>query len=119
MTGRLYLEAMAKGEVFFVAVGASGEPAVLGFSSHRVEDDQHRTAVYVRGSAARRGVGSSLFHAAEAAAIAAGAHRIHVDASLAAVEFYKKNGFVEIGSGQHQIGASLQMACVFMHKDLH
>jgi GNAT superfamily N-acetyltransferase len=118
VAGSLYLNAMEGGEVFFIAIGSAGEPQVLGFSSHRVDDGEHRTAVYVRGSAARQGVGSALFRAAEADAAAAGAPSIHVDASLAAVDFYLENGFVEIGKGQHPIGINLLMPCVFMRKDL-
>jgi putative acetyltransferase len=118
VTRRLYLDAMSRGEAFFIAIGASGEPPVLGFSSHRVDDGEHRTAVYVRGGAARRGVGSALFRTAEADAIADGATSIHVDASLAAVEFYRRNGFVEVGRGHHQLRSGVQMPCVFMRKDL-
>jgi putative acetyltransferase len=117
--GDLYVNAMASGEVFYVAIGElSGEPQVLGFSSHRVDGHEHRTAVYVRRRAARLGVGSALFRKAEAGAIAAGATSIHVDASLAAVEFYKANGFEEVGRGKHRLQSGRQMACVFMRKNL-
>jgi putative acetyltransferase len=108
---------MARGEVFFIAIDQrDGQPQVLGFSSHRVDDGEHRTAVYVRGTAARAGVGSALFRMAEAAAIAAGATSIHVDASLTAVEFYKANGFEETGRGEHRLWSGRAMACVFMRK---
>jgi putative acetyltransferase len=119
VTGSLYANAMARGETFFIAICTDkSQPAVLGFSSHRVDEGEHRTAVYVRGSAARRGVGSALFRAAEAQAISAGATCIHVDASLAAVEFYKSNGFNEIASGEHVLWSGLRMPCVFMKKEL-
>jgi putative acetyltransferase len=119
VNGDLYARAMARGELFFIAVGQpAGEPAVLGFSSHRIDGDKHGTSVYVRGKAARRGIGTALFQAAEAAAIAAGATSIHIDASLAAVEFYKANGFEEIGRGVHRLSSGATMACVFMRKDL-
>jgi ribosomal protein S18 acetylase RimI-like enzyme len=115
--GALYLSAMARGEVFFIAVSESeGKPEVLGFSSHRLDGNEHHTAVYVRGSAARLGVGSALFRAAEASAIAAGAGSIHLDSSLAAVEFYKANGFEETGRGDHRLWSGRPMACVFMRK---
>jgi putative acetyltransferase len=119
VTEELYIGAMSRGEVFFVATGGpGGEPGVLGFSSHRVEEDEHRTAVYVRSTATRRGVGSALFKAAEAAALAAGAASIHVDASLAAVAFYRVNGFEEVGRGEHPLPSGRTMACVFMKKIL-
>lgn len=117
--GDLYVNAMARGEVFFIAIGELGDKReVLGFSSHRIDGNEHRTAVYVRGKAARLGIGSALFRTAEAAAITAGATSIHVDASLAAVEFYKANGFEEVGRGEHRLWSGRPMACVFMRKNL-
>ena len=101
--GELYAGAMARGEDFFVAIGErEGKPE----------------AIYVRGKAARLGIGSALFRTAEAAAIAAGATSIHVDASLAAVEFYTANGFEEVGRGTHRLSSGRRMACVFMRKNL-
>jgi len=111
----LYASAMARGEAFFVAV-AQGD--VLGFSSHRVDGGVHGITVYVRGDAARRGVGSALSRAAEAAAIAAGAATLEIDASLTAVEFYKTLGFEETGRGTHTLSSGRSMACVFMRKTL-
>jgi GNAT superfamily N-acetyltransferase len=119
LIGEKYANAMARGEVFFIAVGeVDGRSAVLGFSTHRVDGDRHRTAVYVRGKAARHGVGSALFQTAEAAAIAAGATSLQIDASLAGVDFYRANGFEEIGRGEFSLRSGHTMACVFMKKDL-
>jgi putative acetyltransferase len=116
----IFVEAMASGEVFFIAIGQpGGKPEVLGFSSHRIDGDEHGTAVYVRGTAVRLGVGSALFRAAEASARSAGATSIEIDASLAAVEFYKRNGFEEIGRGEHRLWSGQSMPCVFMRKTLH
>jgi putative acetyltransferase len=117
--GELYARAMANGEVFFIAVAQNGtRPEVLGFSSHHVDQGEHRTAVYVRGNAARRGIGSALFRLAEAAAIDGGATSIYVAASLAAVGFYKVNGFEEVEPGQHRLSSGRLMPCVFMRKTL-
>lgn len=119
LTGDVYVHAMERGEVFYIAVGQTdGKPEVLGFSSHRIEEQEHRIAVYVRGKASRRGIGSALFRMAETAASAAGATSIHVDASLAAVDFYRVNGFDERGRGEHQLRSGRPMACVFMQKIL-
>lgn len=119
LTPDVYVRAMAGGEVFWIATDdQDGNAEVLGFSTHRIDGDDHGTAVYVRGKAARRGIGSALFRSAEAAAIAAGATSIHVDASLAAVEFYKANGFEETGRGEHRLPSGQPMACVFMRKSL-
>jgi putative acetyltransferase len=117
--GDLYVNAMGRGEKFFIAVGeADDQPEVMGFSSHRVDGGEHRTAVYVRGKVSRLGIGSALFRTAEASAIAAGASSIHVDASLAAVDFYKANGFEEVGRGNHRLWSGRSMPCVFMRKHL-
>lgn len=117
--GSIYVDAMANGEIFFIASGElNGRAAVLGFSLHRIDGTEHGTAVYVRGDAARLGIGSALFRSAEAAAIAAGATSLHVDASLAAVEFYTANGFEEVGRGEHRLMSGRFMPCVFMRKFL-
>jgi putative acetyltransferase len=115
----IYVKAMSRGERFWIAIDDPSEsPVVRGFSSHRIDGQEHRTAVYVRGSATRHGIGSALFRAAEAAAIAVGAASIHVDASLVAVEFYRANGFEEVGRGQHRLRSGRSIACVFMRKNL-
>ena len=55
----IYVTAMDGGEAFFVATGTlDGELTVLGFSTHRVDDAQDGASVYVRGRAARRGIGT-------------------------------------------------------------
>jgi putative acetyltransferase len=113
--GERYRRAMNGDELFFVACLGR---RVLGFSSYREVDGKHRTAVYVRGDAARIGVGSDLFEAAEAAAKKRGASEIHVDASLAAVNFYKAMGFEETSRGKHQLKSGALMDCVFMRKVL-
>jgi putative acetyltransferase len=117
--GDMYVKAMAEGELFFLAIGTlDGTHDVLGFSSHRSDAGEHHTAVYVRGRASRLGIGSALFQRAEASAISAGATSIHVDASLAAVEFYKANGFEEHGRGEHRLQSGRRMDCIFMRKTL-
>ena len=120
ITGTLYLNAMDGGEVFFIATASlDGRPVVLGFASdYRIEGSTHGTSVYVRGIAARRGLGSRLLHLAEAHAIANGATSIRVEASLPGVEFYKAKGFTEIGRGETRLTSGHPMACVFMRKDL-
>jgi GrpB-like predicted nucleotidyltransferase (UPF0157 family)/GNAT superfamily N-acetyltransferase len=112
-SGELYLEAMRRGDAFFVAVH---ENAVVGFSSHCIQGGQHRTAIYVRGSAARQGIGSRLLRYALDAALSRGATEVWVDASLIAVEFYEQNGFFNLGRGIHRLQAGLEMPCVRMKK---
>lgn len=119
LTPDLYVNAMNGGEAFFIAVGqVGGKPVVLGFSTHRVDDAQDGTSVYVRGSAARRGVGTLLLLLAEEHALAHGATSIHIQASLAGVEFYRAKGFEELGRGEAQLMSGQSMPCVFMRKVL-
>ena len=116
----LYVRAMEGGEVFFLATGQVDDAAaVLGFASdYAIEGTRHGTSVYVRGAAARRGIGSALFRLAEAHAIDRGAKSFHVEASLAGVEFYRANGFVEEGRGEIRLRSGRPIACVFMSKEL-
>jgi putative acetyltransferase len=117
LTPDVYMRAMEGGEVFFVATGhIDGEPAVLGFSTHRVDDAQDGASVYVRGKAARRGIGTALLRLAEKHALAHGATSIQIQASLAGVEFYKVNGFEELGRGEALLMSGQSMPCVFMRK---
>lgn len=108
-----YVRRMQAGAQLFVAVE---DGRIIGFSDYRVEKGHHRTAVYVRGDAARKGVGTTLFAAAENAARLHGAREIRVDASLVAAPFYAANGFEELGGGEHELKSGRKMACVFMRK---
>jgi putative acetyltransferase len=118
LTGDVYVKAMERGEVFFIAVGEiDGEGAVLGFATdYCIGGSRHGTSVYVRGAAARQGIGSALFKLAEAEAVARGATSIRVEASLAGVEFYKANGFEELARGETRLMSGRPIACVFMQK---
>ena len=119
LTPDLYIKAMEGGEVFFIATGRlDGQPVVLGFATHRVDDDQDGASVYVRGRAARRGIGTALLRLAEDHARAHGAKTIQIQASLAGVEFYKANGFEELGRGEARLMSGHSMPCVFMRKVL-
>jgi GNAT superfamily N-acetyltransferase len=117
LTPDIYVKAREGGEAFFIATGhIDGKPAVLGFSTHRVDDAQDGASVYVRGDAARRGIGTALLRLAEAHAVAHGATSIQIQASLAGVEFYKANGFDEIGRGEALLTSGRSMPCMFMRK---
>jgi aminoglycoside 6'-N-acetyltransferase I len=119
LTPDIYVKAMEGGEVFFVAVGQIGdEPVVLGFATHRVDDARDGMSVYVRGIATRHGIGSALLRSVEAHAIDRGATSIQVEGSLAGVEFYKANGFKEVGRGDTLLMSGRPIACVFMRKTL-
>jgi GNAT superfamily N-acetyltransferase len=116
----LYLDAMDRGEVFFIAVGnVVGQPMVLGFSSdYVIRGTTHGTSAYVRPVAARLGIGSRLLTLAESFGISRGATAVQISASLAAVEFYQRHGFVETGRGDVALTSGFRMPCVFMRKTL-
>ena len=120
VTVDLYVKAMEGGEVFFIAIGQiNGKAAVLGFATdYRIEGSQHGTSVYVRGIATRHGIGSTLLRLAEGHAVVGGATSVHVEASLAGVEFYEANGFVEMARGETRLMSGRPIACVFMRKTL-
>ncbi|HEY7500881.1 MAG TPA: GNAT family N-acetyltransferase [Vicinamibacterales bacterium] len=118
--GQLYLKAMDGGEVFFIALGdVDGRRAVLGFASdYCIEGQRHGTSVYVRGRSARQGIGSALLARAEAHAVETGATSIEIEASRAGVDFYRANGFIEVGRGETRLTTGRSMECVCMRKDL-
>jgi GNAT superfamily N-acetyltransferase len=120
LTADVYINAMAGGEVFFIAVAPiDGANVVLGFASdYAREGPQHGTSVYVRGAAARRGIGSALFKLAEAEALSKNATSFRVEASFAGVEFYKANGFIEVARGETHLRSGRPIGCVFMEKAL-
>lgn len=119
LTTDTYLSAMRAGEAFFIAIGLLDEDlAVLGFSTHRVDDDQDGTSVYVRGRAARQRIGSALLKLAEEHARSHGATSIQIQASLAGVEFYRAHGFDALGRGQTVLMSGQSMACELMRKEI-
>ena len=119
VTQDMYARAMEEGEVFFVALAAiDGEPTVLGFSSHRAAGGDDSASCYVRGSAARRGLGSALWRMAEAHARAHGAEVITIEASLAGVAFYRAHGFEELGPSDVVLLTGATIPCVRMRKHL-
>lgn len=74
--------------------------------------------MYVRGRAARLGLGTTLLRLAEEHARAHGATSIQIQASLAGVEFYKANGFEALRSGEAVLMSGKSMPCVLMRKQL-
>src|ERR1700761_8380911 len=62
-TGKGYAKAMESGQMFFIATRLNDpDNHVLGFSSYQLVDGKHTiTAIYVRGEAARSGIGTALY----------------------------------------------------------
>ena len=119
LAAEVYAKAMRGGEAFFVATGLlDGQEVVLGFATHRVDDAEDGASVYVRGRASRMGVGTALLRTAEQHARLSGATSIQIQASRAGVEFYKANGFEELGISEAVLMSGKSMPCVLMRKRL-
>ena len=117
---RLYIDAMTRGEVFFIAIGnMDGRRAVLGFASdYPIAGTQHGTSAYVRGAVARCGIGSTLLRLAEAHGRSRGARTVRIEASLAGVAFYERHGYVALSHGDTPLRSGKSIAVVFMEKTL-
>lgn len=80
-----------------VVVGPRGALVAFGIMSY-LDDDAHLLLFAVRRSSQRRGIGSAILRWLEAAARAAGAKRIRVEArreNVAARNFYSEHGYHE------------------------
>jgi ribosomal protein S18 acetylase RimI-like enzyme len=120
VSAELYLDAMNRGEVFFIATGTiAAQALVLGFSSdYVIRGTTHGTSAYVRPAAARRRIASRLLTMAESFGRGRGATSIEIASSLGAVDFYRAHGFVDTGRGDVPLPSGFRMPCVFMRKDL-
>ena len=112
-----YCRALEQGATIFVAEDKNGQ--LLGFSEvHRVKDHEYNAAVFVAGRALRKGIGSALYRAAESLAMQDGAESIALNASLAAVAFYEKNGFSRLHRAHSEMSPGKTMEVVRMMKSL-
>jgi putative acetyltransferase len=111
---------IAEGVPFFIAVQSlpHQEDRILGFASHSTAGDGHHIAVYVRGTAARQGVGRAVYALAEAHARTQGATEIVVESATGAVPFWTTMGFESLGASEHQLRSGRAMACMRMRKTL-
>ena len=110
-----YLGAVAQGATIYVAEDVTG---LLGFSDvHQAKGNEYNTAVFVSGKASRKGVGSALYRTAECQAMRAGAERIVLNSSLAAVEFYEKNGFRQLHQGSSEMPSGTELKIIRMIKN--
>ena len=99
-TPEMYLDAVAGGRLW-VASGDDG--AIAGF----VEiEGRVLTKLFIRGASAGSGLGRRLLATAVDAIRASGAETVHLEATRNACDFYRKHGFVEIGTGTFSRGNS-------------
>jgi N-acetylglutamate synthase-like GNAT family acetyltransferase len=73
-------------------------------------------AVYVSPKAGRRGIGLSLLQKLEERARALGLKELRLNASLNAVPFYKRAGYVGQAESKYRLSTGLEIACVPMLK---
>lgn len=94
----MYLDAIAGGRLW-VAIG--DDDRIAGF----VETHGHvLSKLFIRGASAGSGVGRRLLATAVDAIKASGAASVYLEASRNARDFYRKHGFVEIGTGTFSLG---------------
>lgn len=86
--------------------------AVLDAANGEVE------AVFVEPDAHGRGIGALLMEAIDSAARAAGRERLFLSASLNAVPFYERAGFVGVREEMYPHRSGVEIASVFMEKQL-
>lgn len=97
-TPEVYLDAINKGNLW-----VAEREGVVGF----VEVDGNEVSkMFVAGPCAGQGIGEHLLHIALAHIAASGARVAYLESTLTAVEFYKRNGFREVGSGFFSRGSS-------------
>jgi N-acetylglutamate synthase-like GNAT family acetyltransferase len=96
---------------------AEREGEVVGFGNLDREAGEVE-AVYVAPDAAGRGVGMKLLRTVEARARELGIKSLSVDASLNAVGFYERAGFVLRATGAHRLWNGVDLPCAHMSKEL-
>jgi len=107
-----YGEAMTEGgEIFVVAEQADG--ALAGFCSYKADEV---IGLYVAPDRGRRGIGSALLAAAEAAIAAAGHGKIRIGASLSGRAFYEAKGHRVVAKRLWKSRGGLDMAALIMEK---
>jgi GNAT superfamily N-acetyltransferase len=78
----------------------------------------HVRAMFVRGDRTRRGLGTQILAASEAAARAAGYRRLTLMATLPGFELYERYGFRVVDRTEVALPDGVMVACVEMDMDL-
>jgi putative acetyltransferase len=106
-------EASIRQAICYVAEGTAGE--IVGFATLMPRTGEV-AAVYVTPAHGRRGIGRRLLTSVEAAARECGLTALHLDASLNAVEFYTRAGYVAERPGLHRLRSGVDIPCIRMIK---
>jgi hypothetical protein len=117
-TAEVYPSAMKRRRSIFLSPLArlTALPEFSALPWHRVDDGEHGSAVYARGAVRGSASGRRSSGSRKPTHAAPDAKRIVIDLSLAAVHFYKANGLLETGRGEHRLMSGQRMPCVFMQK---
>lgn len=78
----------------------------------------HIRAMFVRGDRTRRGLGTRILAASEAAARATGFRRLTLAATLPGFELYERYGFHVVERADVELPDGIRLACVWMDMDV-
>ncbi|MGI8919005.1 MAG: GNAT family N-acetyltransferase [Pyrinomonadaceae bacterium] len=106
-----YEESIRSKEFFVAEDGAS----IVGFGVLN-QDIAEVEAVYVSPGAGRRGIGQEILRKLEERARARGIRQVRLNASLNAVLFYEKAGYVAQVRSKYRLLTGVEIACVPMLK---
>jgi len=123
-----YTSAIESEEFEFVVVEVDGKVVAFGSlklaspEEYEADVDAEVTAVYVRPSVARDGVGTCIYSELERRARAQGIRTLGLSASLNAVSFYEKHGYKRVREYTHEFSShestGVTGAIVEMKKEL-
>lgn len=108
-------EESIRSKEFFVAEDDGGD--ILGFGVLNQEIAEVE-AVYVTPEAGRRGIGLEILRKLEERANAQGLQQLRLNASLNAVQFYERSGYVAQEPSKYRLQTGVEIACVPMMKTL-
>ncbi|MCE5323561.1 GNAT family N-acetyltransferase [bacterium] len=107
----MYTESIDK-DVFLVA---DDDGRVVGFT-HLKDQTGEICALYVHPDYMGRGIGRMLFERVQEETHRVNITKLYVKASLNAVEFYKKMGFISDQQIMHRFRGGMQIPCMIMSK---
>ncbi len=108
-----YSQGIAEGR-FVVALR---EETLVGFSDFDLAKGEVG-GMFVAPSYVRRGIGRALLHEVEARAALQGVKRLHLQATLNAIAFYRSQGFILDEMSSFRLRSGVCLPCATMHKDL-
>jgi putative acetyltransferase len=108
-----YLSGIMEGRFIVALLGET----VVGFSDFDL-GTREVCGMFVAPSHVRQGIGRALLLEVEARAVRQGVGRLHLEATLNAIEFYRAQGFVLDKMGSFRLRSGLSVPCATMYKNL-